>query len=41
VASYIGAAVAGKTISRIDLGFDEPGGSGGHRGHVDDISLTG
>jgi hypothetical protein len=41
VTSNIGAAVAGKTISRIDLGFDEPGGSGRYRGYIDDISLTG
>ncbi|HEV2635934.1 MAG TPA: hypothetical protein VGX23_12345 [Actinocrinis sp.] len=40
VTSTIGAKVSGKTISRIDLGFDEPGGSGGYRGYVDDIAIT-
>ena len=33
--------LAGKQISRIDVGFDRPGGSGGYRGYVDDISITG
>jgi hypothetical protein len=37
----IGSAVAGKTISRIDLGYDEPGGNGGYRGYIDDISISG
>lgn len=41
VTSDIGAVAAGKTPVRIDLGFDEPGGSGTYRGYVDDISLTG
>ena len=40
VTSDIGAVVSGKTISRIDLGFDDPGGSGGYRGYIDDITLT-
>jgi predicted GH43/DUF377 family glycosyl hydrolase len=41
VTSDIGAVAAGKTLERINLGFDEPGGSGTYRGYVDDISLTG
>lgn len=32
--------LAGKTINRIDLGYSQPGGSGGYRGYVDDIALT-
>jgi predicted GH43/DUF377 family glycosyl hydrolase len=34
-------ALSGKQITRIDIGFDRPGGSGGYRGYVDDISITG
>ncbi|MEV6928141.1 hypothetical protein AB0M46_27090 [Dactylosporangium sp. NPDC051485] len=34
-------ALSGKQISRIDIGFDRPGGGGGYRGYVDDISITG
>ncbi|GAB1690970.1 hypothetical protein [Krasilnikovia sp. M28-CT-15] len=34
-------ALEGRRISRIDIGFDRPGGSGGYRGYVDDISITG
>jgi predicted GH43/DUF377 family glycosyl hydrolase len=41
VTSNIGAVAAGKTLVRIDLGYDQPGGSGTYRGYVDDISLTG
>ncbi|HEY3871930.1 MAG TPA: hypothetical protein VGM10_26445 [Actinocrinis sp.] len=36
----IGKASAGKKIVRIDLGYDQPGSSGGYRGYVDDIALT-
>jgi hypothetical protein len=32
--------LAGKTISRVDVGFDQPNGNGGYRGYIDDISLT-
>ena len=32
--------LAGKTVSRIDLGYNQPGGSGGYRGYVDDIAFT-
>ena len=41
VTSKIGAVAAGKTLQRIDLGYDQPGGSGTYRGYIDDISLTG
>ncbi|ACU74625.1 glycosidase PH1107-related [Catenulispora acidiphila DSM 44928] len=41
VTAKIGTAAAGKTPVRIDLGYDQPGGNGGYRGYVDDISLTG
>jgi len=39
VTSTIGAMVAGKTIARIDVGYDQPGATGGYRGYIDDISL--
>lgn len=32
--------LAGKTINRIDLDYDQPNSSGGYRGYVDDIALT-
>lgn len=32
--------LSGKTVSRIDLGYNQPGGSGGYRGYVDDIGFT-
>ncbi|MGC3956970.1 MAG: GH92 family glycosyl hydrolase [Verrucomicrobiota bacterium] len=32
--------LAGKTVSRIDFGFDRPGGNGGYRGYVDDLAIT-
>ena len=32
--------LAGKTVDRVDLGFDKPNGSGGYRGYVDDIGFT-
>ncbi|WP_034263233.1 hypothetical protein [Actinospica robiniae] len=41
VTANIGAVAAGKTLQRIDLGYDQPGGNGTYRGYVDDISLTG
>ena len=41
VTADIGAAAAGKTPVRIDLGYDRPGGNGTCRGYVDDIALTG
>lgn len=37
----IGKAAAGKKVVRVDVGYDQPGGSGGYRGYVDDIALTG
>jgi hypothetical protein len=36
----IGKAAAGKKVVRVDLGYDQPAGSGGYRGYVDDIALT-
>jgi predicted GH43/DUF377 family glycosyl hydrolase len=41
VTAKIGAAAAGRTPVRIDLGYDQPGGSGTYRGYVDDISIAG
>ncbi|WP_103888970.1 glycoside hydrolase family 130 protein [Actinacidiphila yanglinensis] len=36
----IGKAAAGKTIVRVDLGYDQPSGNGGYRGYVDDLALS-
>jgi len=32
--------LAGKIVNRINLGYDQPGSSGGYRGYVDDIAFT-
>ncbi|WP_433086967.1 GDSL-type esterase/lipase family protein [Dactylosporangium sp. CA-052675] len=32
--------LAGRTVSRIDVGFDRPGGTGPFRGYVDDIAIA-
>jgi hypothetical protein len=34
------AGLAGRTISRVDVGFDRPAGTGPFRGYVDDLSLA-
>jgi predicted GH43/DUF377 family glycosyl hydrolase len=36
----VGAVAAGKDISRIDVGYDQPGSSGGFHSYIDDISLN-
>ncbi|MFF3562409.1 hypothetical protein ACFYXS_20455 [Streptomyces sp. NPDC002574] len=36
----LGAHSAGKQISRILVGYDHPGGSGGFRGYVDDLTIS-
>src|SRR5688572_10411793 len=41
VSINLGTMNLGKTISRILLDYDQPGVSGGFRGYVDDVSLTG
>jgi hypothetical protein len=33
--------LAGKTIRRVDVGYDQPGGSGGYRGYIDDLAIGG
>lgn len=40
VTSNIGASVNGKSINRIDVGYDQPGNTGGFRGYIDDISVS-
>ncbi len=40
VTSVIGTRVSGKAISRINVGYDQPGNTGGYRGYIDDISIT-
>jgi GxGYxYP putative glycoside hydrolase C-terminal domain/GxGYxY sequence motif in domain of unknown function N-terminal len=34
------SSLSGLTISRIDIGYDQPGGSGDYSGYVDDITLS-
>ncbi|HTJ34138.1 MAG TPA: GDSL-type esterase/lipase family protein [Dactylosporangium sp.] len=34
------AGLAGRTVSRIDVGFDRPTGTGAFRGYVDDLAIT-
>ena len=40
VTSNIGAVANGKTISKLDIGYDQGPNTGGYRGYVDDISLS-
>jgi hypothetical protein len=40
VTSNIGLVRNGKTISKIDIGYDQGPNTGGYRGYVDDISLS-
>jgi len=40
VTSVIGTRLAGKSIARVDIGYDQPGGTGGYRGYIDDISVS-
>jgi RHS repeat-associated protein len=40
VTSNIGTKLNGKTLSRIDVGYDQPNKTGGYRGYIDDITLT-
>lgn len=35
----LGAVAAGKQISQIDIGYDQPGSTGGYRGFIDDIRI--
>ncbi|GAA2018488.1 hypothetical protein GCM10009839_13390 [Catenulispora yoronensis] len=35
----LGAVANGKTISRVDIGYDQANVTGGYRGHIDDISV--
>ncbi|AEV85249.1 alpha-1,2-mannosidase [Actinoplanes sp. SE50] len=36
----LGAIANGKRITQIDLGYDQPAGTGGYRGYIDDIRIT-
>ena len=40
VTAVLGSKLAGKTISRLNLGYDQPANTGGYRGYLDDISIT-
>jgi predicted alpha-1,2-mannosidase len=35
----LGAFVNGKTIARINVGYDQPANTGGYRGYIDDINI--
>lgn len=37
----LGSYVSGKSIIRVDVGYDQPNTVGGYRGYLDDISITG
>jgi predicted alpha-1,2-mannosidase len=39
VSVNLGAAVDGKTITRVDLGYDQSNSTGGYRGYIDDIAI--
>ena len=41
VTTNLGAVANGKSVTNINLGFDDPGGAGGYRGYVDDVSISG
>ncbi len=41
VVSNIGAKLAGKTIDRLLVGYDQPGAGGPYRGYIDDIQISG
>ena len=36
----LGTKCSGKQIVRIDLGYDQPNGTGGYRGYIDDLSIN-
>lgn len=40
VTTNVGVVRNGKTISRINVGYDQPGNTGGYRGYIDDITLS-
>jgi hypothetical protein len=40
VSADIGAVASAKSIVGIDIGYDQPGSSGGYRGYIDDIALS-
>ncbi len=40
VTTNIGTVANGKTLSKLDIGYDQPANTGGYRGYVDDLSLT-
>ncbi|MEV4706829.1 trypsin-like serine protease [Actinoplanes sp. NPDC049316] len=36
----IGAVAAGQQILKVDVGYDQPAGTGGYRGYIDDLKLS-
>ena len=36
----LGAVAAGRTILRVNVGYDQPANTGGYRGYVDDLKFT-
>jgi len=39
VVAVLGTKLAGKTINRINVGYDQAANTGGYRGYIDDISI--
>lgn len=39
VVALLGSTLAGKTIARINVGYDQPANTGGYRGYIDDITV--
>jgi RHS repeat-associated protein len=40
ITTDVGTVAQGKTVSRIDVGYDPPVFTGGYRGYIDDVSLS-
>jgi len=40
VVAALGPRLAGKTIGRIDVGYDQPANTGGYRGYIDDVTIS-
>jgi hypothetical protein len=39
VTVYVGAVAAGKRITQVNVGYDQPGNTGGYRGLIDNVSF--
>jgi len=36
----LGPQFAGKTVTAVNVGYDQPAGTGGYRGYIDDVAIT-